>query len=79
MATSGTGGTAATTDDGTGTAVALEDVRKTYQLGEPVHALDGVSLEIPRGSYTAIMSGLTGWNSPSSGRYGRTESQLSRA
>ncbi|ADB62623.1 ABC transporter related protein [Haloterrigena turkmenica DSM 5511] len=55
MATSGTGGTAATTDDGTGTAVALEDVRKTYQLGEPVHALDGVSLEIPRGSYTAIM------------------------
>ncbi|WP_293033762.1 ABC transporter ATP-binding protein [Natronococcus sp.] len=37
------------------TAVNLEDVRKTYQLGEPVHALDGVSLEIPRGSYTAIM------------------------
>ncbi|KDE59733.1 ABC transporter [Halostagnicola sp. A56] len=36
-------------------AVSLEDVRKTYQLGEPVHALDGVSLEIPRGSYTAIM------------------------
>ncbi|MXV61582.1 ATP-binding cassette domain-containing protein [Natronorubrum sp. JWXQ-INN-674] len=40
---------------GTGTAVTLENVRKTYQLGEPVHALDGVSLEIPRGSYTAIM------------------------
>ncbi|WP_137291169.1 ABC transporter ATP-binding protein [Natronorubrum halophilum] len=40
---------------GTGTAVGLENVRKTYQLGEPVHALDGVSLEIPRGSYTAIM------------------------
>ena len=39
----------------TGTAVALEDVRKTYQLGEPVHALDGVSLDVPRGSYTAIM------------------------
>ena len=39
----------------TGTAVSLEDVRKTYQLGEPVHALDGVSLEVPRGSYTAIM------------------------
>jgi putative ABC transport system ATP-binding protein len=37
------------------TAVSLEDVRKTYQLGEPVHALDGVSLEVPRGSYTAIM------------------------
>ena len=39
----------------TGTAVALDDVRKTYQLGEPVHALDGVSLDVPRGSYTAIM------------------------
>ena len=36
-------------------AVSLTDVRKTYQLGEPVHALDGVSLEIPRGSYTAVM------------------------
>jgi len=39
----------------TGSAVSLENVRKTYQLGEPVHALDGVSLEIERGSYTAIM------------------------
>ncbi|QRV17067.1 ABC transporter ATP-binding protein [Haloterrigena salifodinae] len=57
MATSGTGGAAGAdaTDADAGTAVALEDVRKTYQLGEPVHALDGVSLEIPRGSYTAIM------------------------
>ncbi|MEY7849247.1 ABC transporter ATP-binding protein [Natrarchaeobius sp. A-rgal3] len=36
-------------------AVSLENVRKTYQLAEPVHALDGVSLEVPRGSYTAIM------------------------
>ncbi len=36
-------------------AVELTDVRKTYQVGEPVHALDGVSLEIPRGSYVAIM------------------------
>ena len=36
-------------------AVSLTDVRKTYQIGEPVHALDGVSLEIPRGSYTAVM------------------------
>jgi putative ABC transport system ATP-binding protein len=36
-------------------AVALEGVRKTYQVGEPVHALDGVDLEIPRGSYTAVM------------------------
>src|SRR6056297_1616680 len=36
-------------------AVSLEDVRKTYELAEPVHALDGVSLDVPRGSYTAIM------------------------
>ncbi|QSG15147.1 ABC transporter ATP-binding protein [Halapricum desulfuricans] len=36
-------------------AVSLSGVRKTYQLGEPVHALDGVSLEIPTGSYTAVM------------------------
>ena len=36
-------------------AVEVSDVRKTYHVGEPVHALDGVSLEIPRGSYTAIM------------------------
>jgi len=36
-------------------AVALHDVRKTYQVGEPVHALDGISLSIPRGSYTAVM------------------------
>ncbi|QSX00612.1 ABC transporter ATP-binding protein [Haloterrigena alkaliphila] len=54
MATSGSGGTDGD-DASIGTAVALENVRKTYQLGEPVHALDGVSLEIPRGSYTAIM------------------------
>jgi len=37
------------------TAVSLAGVRKTYQLGEPVHALDGVTLDVPRGSYTAIM------------------------
>ncbi|WP_254861625.1 ABC transporter ATP-binding protein [Halovivax gelatinilyticus] len=36
-------------------AVTLEDVRRTYELAEPVHALDGVTLDIPRGSYTAIM------------------------
>ncbi|MFP9191466.1 ABC transporter ATP-binding protein [Natronosalvus vescus] len=36
-------------------ALAMTDVRKTYHVGEPVHALDGVSLSIPRGSYTAIM------------------------
>ncbi|TYT63705.1 ABC transporter ATP-binding protein [Natrialba swarupiae] len=36
-------------------AVSLENVHKTYRLAEPVYALDGVSLEVPRGSYTAIM------------------------
>jgi len=36
-------------------AVVLEDVTKVYQLGEPVYALDGVSLSVPRGSFTAVM------------------------
>lgn len=36
-------------------AVDVRDVRKTYHVGEPVHALDGVSLDLPRGSYTAVM------------------------
>ena len=36
-------------------AVALVDARKTYQLGEPVHALAGVTIDVPRGSYTAVM------------------------
>ncbi|ELY64342.1 ABC transporter ATP-binding protein [Natronococcus jeotgali] len=48
-------GSGAGTEADEATAVSLEDVRKTYQLGEPVHALDGVDLSIPRGSYTAIM------------------------
>ncbi|WP_247003527.1 ABC transporter ATP-binding protein [Halosolutus gelatinilyticus] len=37
------------------TAVSLSNVHKTYHVGEPVRALDGVDLKIPRGSYTAIM------------------------
>ena len=36
-------------------AVALTDVRRTYQVGVPVHALDGVTLTIPKGSFTAVM------------------------
>jgi putative ABC transport system ATP-binding protein len=36
-------------------AVSVRDVRKTYHVGEPIHALDGVSLELPRGSYTGVM------------------------
>ncbi|GAA5049074.1 ABC transporter ATP-binding protein [Haladaptatus pallidirubidus] len=42
-------------DEGPGDAVTLTNVRKTYHLGEPVHALDGVTLSIPRGSYSAVM------------------------
>ncbi|PSP89325.1 ABC transporter [Halobacteriales archaeon QS_4_69_34] len=48
-----TGVGSATADDTP--AVSLVDVRKTYRLGEPVHALDGVSFTAPRGSYTAVM------------------------
>ncbi|KYH26939.1 putative ABC transporter ATP-binding protein [Halalkalicoccus paucihalophilus] len=36
-------------------AVVLDDVTKTYRLGQPIDALSSVSLSIPRGSYTAIM------------------------
>ncbi|KPN32004.1 putative ABC transporter ATP-binding protein [Halolamina pelagica] len=40
----------------TDAAVELQDVRKTYRMGDQtVHALDGVSLTIDRGSYTAVM------------------------
>jgi putative ABC transport system ATP-binding protein len=46
-------GSATVTDDTP--AVSLVDVRKTYRLGEPVNALDGVSFTIPEGSYTAVM------------------------
>jgi len=37
------------------TTVDLQDVRRTYHLGEPVHALDGVSISLPAGSFTAVM------------------------
>jgi putative ABC transport system ATP-binding protein len=43
------------TTDGVAAAVSLDAVTKTYQLGEPVHALKQVSLEVPSGSYTAVM------------------------
>lgn len=35
--------------------VSARNVRRTYYLGEPVHALDGVSLSLPEGSFTAVM------------------------
>ncbi len=45
----------ASSDEGSRDAVTLTDVRKTYFLGEPVHALDGIDLSISRGSYTGVM------------------------
>ena len=38
-----------------GAVVEATELRRTYHLGEPVHALDGVSLSLPRGSFTAVM------------------------
>ncbi|WP_336326769.1 ABC transporter ATP-binding protein [Halovenus sp. HT40] len=38
-----------------GAIVEATELRRTYHLGEPVHALDGVSLSLPRGSFTAVM------------------------
>lgn len=35
--------------------VEATELRRTYQLGEPVHALDGVSISLPEGSFTAVM------------------------
>ncbi|WP_207590020.1 ATP-binding cassette domain-containing protein [Halomontanus rarus] len=42
-------------ETGASPVVSATDVRRTYHLGEPVHALDGVSLSLPRGSFTAVM------------------------
>ncbi|WP_339104892.1 ABC transporter ATP-binding protein [Haloterrigena salinisoli] len=39
----------------TATAVVVDDVRRTYRLGEPVHAIDGISLTLGEGSFTAVM------------------------
>ena len=42
-------------DRAANTTVSLRNVRRTYYLGEPVYALDGVSLDLPEGSFTAVM------------------------
>src|SRR3954463_5210935 len=43
-------------NDGNGTVVRLDDVRKTYRQGEmEVHAVRSVSLEIQRGEFVALM------------------------
>src|SRR5215469_13805976 len=42
--------------DGTEPVIQVQDLHKIYQMGEtPVHALRGVSLEIKRGEFVAIM------------------------
>jgi putative ABC transport system ATP-binding protein len=51
---SGNNGNSAHTDDNI--LIAIEDLWKTYQMGaEEIHALRGVTFDIIRGSYVAIM------------------------
>ena len=47
--------TASEQDLGRSRAVVAENVRRTYELAEPVHAIDGVSLRLDEGSFTAVM------------------------
>ncbi len=44
-----------TDDAGPATAVEARGLRRTYDLAEPVHAIDGVSLSLAPGSFTAVM------------------------
>src|SRR5438477_12742544 len=80
-------------DSSASVAVRLEDVEKTYRTGEvDVHAVRGVSLEIGRGEYVALMGSSGSGKStlmnilgcldrPTAGRYfldGEDVSSLSR-
>ncbi len=44
-----------TGDTGRSSVVSAQNIRRTYHFGEPVHALDGASLSLPEGSFTAVM------------------------
>jgi putative ABC transport system ATP-binding protein len=93
MATSTEAITGSTTAAGSTTVIKVEDVHKYYELGETrVHALRGVTVEIQRGEFVAVMGASGGGKStfmnilgcldkPSSGSYwleGTDVSKLSK-
>lgn len=77
----GQSASSAGTLDTTPAVIQLDEIKKIYRMGdERVHALDGVSLDFPRGSFTAIMGASGSGKStmlnllgcldrPTSGRY----------
>lgn len=58
----------------TAPAVALREVRKVHGQGDAaVVALDGISVRLPRGSFTAIMGRIACDGSHAANRRGREE------